>query len=614
MKKIIVLIAVGLAVTTLYSSENNRKEISSVSFSGNENYTVRVLRKQLQLREPFLFRRTTFDRRLLKLDAITLKNFYISNGYLEATVSDSFFIQDGKADLYFRISEGPRYYLKDVKVQGNRTLSEKKIKQILGLKVNKPYNPIDVNSNLPALDGEYHRFGKLFTSIKLTSSINDSVEINLELKEGPDVYINTSRIQGADKVDSSYIRREIQFNNGDLFQKEKLDRTQKILLETGFFSSINIVPDIINNSDSTVNVLLKVKEFEKRGEVTLEPGYFPVEWSEGINELVGLGGYVEWLDRMVLGSKTRFTSRAAAVLPTEEGYRFPRLSLEMTLFNTRPFPEWVIPFRIPTELNIFYQQFKNYGNEDGPYIRRFGLELKNNFQIINRSFVEFGLQWQRFNDVDIFSDTTLSKSENIEQRKMTLDVHFDNRDNPFYPRSGNFFILNIESSGGILGGTRSFTKIEADYRQYGSILNLITIAWRINLGQIDGWDDSYETVETVLFEKFYLGGSNTLRAWKPLRFYQKFINGLPSPIGKTNKILTNWELRFPLFWRIGGTLFMDGGLIADSYSHFTMTNLQWDLGAGLSIHTPFGPIRVDYAQATENPDIWQVHLGFLYAF
>jgi len=605
MKKNIFLLAALPAFCCFNLSAAESKQIASVSFSGNTKISSKILIKNISQKKPSFSRSSDFDRRLLKLDAINLKNFYISKGFLAVSVTDSFSYHENNADIFFIINEGSRYILNQVNVLGNSALKTNNIIKTLELKSGQPFNPIRMNKNLPLLEDKYHHKGKLFIQIDPQIEVLDSINVFLKINEGPDVYIGEIFIQGQHRVKKNYIRRELKFKEGDIFDNHDLRRTQKILLETGFFSSVNIIPQIITNSDSTVNILVNMKEFEKRGEISLEPGYFDVEWNEGINRILGFGGYLQWLDRMVFGSNMRFQSRFAAVMPTEEGLRYPRFNLEIKLNNQRPRLFQSLPFKLPMQLKIFYQQFKNYGDEYGPYIRRFGFKYSNIFRIKERSFIEAGLQWELFNEED-------HSQANTEQRKLSLDFQIDERDNPLYPQKGNMFILKINSSGGVLGGERSFTKIEFDYRQYFKIIDKVTFAARINLGKIFNWQTEYNEFESVLFEKFYLGGSNTMRAWKPLRFIEDDSTGTILPQGRKLKALTNWEIRFPLILNLGGVIFLDGGMIHDE---FISSNLfSFNQGFGLTMNTAFGPVRLDYAQALENHDIWQVHFGFLYAF
>ena len=81
-----------------------------------------------------------------------------------------------------------------------------------------------------------------------------------------------------------------------------MDKTKRALLQSGFFSSVSLITHPLANSDSLVNIEVRMKEFRNRGELELEPGYEVIEYVPGVNSLVGLGGSVHWLDRMIFGS------------------------------------------------------------------------------------------------------------------------------------------------------------------------------------------------------------------------------------------------------------------------------------------------------------------------
>ena len=148
---------------------------------------------------------------------------------------------------------------------------------------------------------------------------------------------------------------------------------------------------------------------------------------------------------------------------------------------------------------------------------------------------------------------------------------------------------------------------------------------------IFGWDAKYDSteIEQILYEKFYLGGGNTLRGLRPLRFFTHATDNFDNngdgivddsnesdqiPSGKTAKFLTNWEIRFPLFWKVGGVFFYDGGYISDDLSVIRKSDIRWNRGIGITINLPIGPIRIDYGEDITDPSIKQFHFGLLYAF
>jgi len=607
MRKLRPFLWVAIAATiSLCAQKSNTQTINSVSIIGHHSFSQRKLLEQIQLKPGsfLLFSRVEFDRRLLKLDAISLKNYYHSNGFLEVAVKDSFSVINDKVDIFFIIEEGKQYYLNSVNIIGLRSLKEKEVKSLLDLKTGNPYNPVQINTNLALLNEAFEEKGKLFYQFDIKQEVQDSVNITILINEGPDVYIHHAWVSGLELIDSSYVRKEFSFKKGDLFQKNLMDKTKRALLQSGFFSSVSLITHPLANSDSLVNIEVRMKEFRNRGELELEPGYEIIEYVPGVNSLVGLGGSVHWLDRMIFGSKNRFDAKGSVVMPSEEGFVFPRFSVAIKISNHRPFA-----LRLPTQVKVFYQQFKNFGDEEGPYVRRFGLEYANIFRWNRqRSFLDIGFRFELFDESDVFKDQ-------IEQRNFSIHLQQDNRDNPVYPSKGNVIIFRMDAFGGWLKGNRTYTKYDLDLRQYVSPIKNVTVAGRINVGLITGWSDDYDHYETVLFEKFYLGGSNTLRAWRPLQFmtYQTEY-GSTLPLGKTSKMLTNWEVRFPLFWKLGMVLFYDGGQISDSFQTVQWKDLQWNRGVGITINLPFAPIRVDYGESIENPNLNKIHFGILYSF
>jgi len=609
-----------LLLSISFSQSSDAKIINKIFFVGNKQIGTNELEYQIELKPPSImaFNSIDFDRRLLKLDAINVKNYYNSKGFLEASVKDSFNVDNNKVDIFFLINENKQYFLNSVKIEGLKSLNENKILASLGLFKGQPYNPIIINKKLSIIDELLQLKGKIFSTIDIAQSIQDSVNIVIKVNEGKKVYINNSWISGAERVDTLFVKKEIEFENGKIFNKRKIDKTKRNLLQAGFFTSVNIVAHAIPEEDTLVNLEVRLREFKNVGETALEFGLDEIEYVPGVRSLVGIGGSVNWTDRMIFGTKNRFETDGSVVIPTEEGFIFPRLGFDIKISNQRPFS-----IKFPTQIKLFFQQFKNFGDEYGPYVRRFGFQYSNIFRWNRqRSFVDFGFNFERFDESAAFS-------QDIEQRKFKFHLNQDNRDNPIDPKKGSVVIFNLDAYGGLLGGNRSYIKYRVDLRNYITMFKHITFASRINGGLISGWSNDYDQYEAILFEKFYLGGSNTLRAIRPLRLlnynndsYDNDGDGLideededkNTPSGKEIMVLTNLELRFPILWEIGGVLFFDGGNIYGESKNINIESLVWNYGVALTLNLPVGPLRIDFARDSIDPKIYQIQLGFLYAF
>ena len=124
-----------LLLSISISQNANRKIINKVFFIGNKQIDSIELEEQIELKPPSIlkFNSIDFDRRLLKLDAINIKNYYNSIGFLEASVKDSFDVNNNKVDIFFLINERKQYHLSDVRIEGLNSLDNKKIITNLGL-------------------------------------------------------------------------------------------------------------------------------------------------------------------------------------------------------------------------------------------------------------------------------------------------------------------------------------------------------------------------------------------------------------------------------------------------------------------------------------------------
>ena len=112
----------------------------------------------------------------------------------------------------------------------------------LGLRKNRAFNPVALNTNIASIEEAYHQIGKLFSVIDINTEVVDSVNIRITINEGPDVYINKIFIEGSDSSKLYAVNRDLYFKMGDLYDLDRILLSQRRLLETGQFSVTNIYP------------------------------------------------------------------------------------------------------------------------------------------------------------------------------------------------------------------------------------------------------------------------------------------------------------------------------------------------------------------------------------
>ena len=606
----IVICFIGLKI--IFANPDENTEINTITFIGNKNIKSQFLLNIINIQNKTFFTDQSFDRRVIKLDAISIKNYYLTNGYLDVAVIDSFLINQNKADIFFRISEGKQYYLNTININGNYSISDKEIFKILNLKKKKPFNPVAIQINRNRLDDRYFELSKLFTNIKIEPKITDSVIVNISINEGPDVFIDKIFIEGINEsLDSNLVYRELLFSKKDKYLKSAIDLSQRKLMEIGIFSMAAITPIKNTTNDTTVNLLIELREMNRR-EILSSGGYYPITVNEGVDQVIALAGDIAWKDRRVLNSVASFQVKSSLAIPFEAGYQYPRFTFDMLISN-----QWILGLRIPSELKGFFQSFRNYNQDEGIY--RYGFQLANILRLDDRSYIRAILRWE------LFDDNKRDNKNDIENRSFRLIGRFDRSNNPIYPSKG--YILNTEiiSVGGALGGNRTYQKLDIGIQGYSSIQKKSVLASRIKYGMIFNWKDNYDIYESLLYDKFYLGGSSSLRAWDPLKFLTEIDVGNDLvgnaddriiPKGMLTRLLINIEVRFPIYRLFGGEVFLDGGQLTDIRNNISINDVKWGKGFGITFSSPFGPVRLDYSNKLEENNLknGKLNLGLLYIF
>lgn len=576
--------------------------VNKIIITGNKQFSTRKLKKQINLKEKTIWRKQTFTRRLLELDRLNLESFYIKQGYLHCTVKDSFSTHSNNlVDVFFKINEGQMYILKDVIISGAESLSEKKILSLLDHKINAPYNPIQIRNGIKNILNEYANIGRPLTTITDSLEVNNDIRLHLIIHESEPMYINQVTITNNKLVKEKPIRREIALQPGDLYSLKKIELSKRHIYETGLFASVNIRLSDIDTVRNKVNLVVDVRELDMR--------YLGLDFGlgqdrglrEGREPYTSLEATGQWLNRNIGGRGSRLSLKAEGALniDTESGLSQPRLSGEVTWIEP-----WLLGFRSSNSFTLFAET-QSFDLEKNYYQTNYGGEIALIYQPERRLYLKTGVAPQV---IESNSQSDYTKSEEVA---VTLDFRRDDRDNFLFPKNGTYLALSGKIA--LVGGKPAdYYKLEPSFSQYFNILGPVVLAYRVKVGIMAPLRTGQPTPE---YEKFYLGGSTSLRAWPDNKFEPDHID----PDGYNFKGLTSVEVRFPLFWFFGGEVFVDGGNLAGEpdFSEFFKT-YRWNYGFGLTLATPLGPIRIDYAikipKENEKKQPGRFQLGIPYAF
>ncbi len=160
-----------------------------------------------------------------------------------------------------------------------------------------------------------------------------------------------------------------------------------------------------------------------------------------------------------------------------------------------------------------------------------------------------------------------------------------------------------------------FFKLELEGRYTKKYTKSLTFASRLFAGVLAPYGF---TSQTPYVKQFFVGGPNSLRAWRIRELGPG--NVIPEPGAGTFyqtgnfKLEGNVELRFPIFWYLKGAIFLDAGNVWDiSQSNYGIQGLlNWDfykqlgVGSGLGLRADFNffQIRFDAGIKLAEKESW----------
>jgi outer membrane protein assembly factor BamA len=175
---------------------------------------------------------------------------------------------------------------------------------------------------------------------------------------------------------------------------------------------------------------------------------------------------------------------------------------------------------------------------------------------------------------------------------ISLVVRYDTSDSQIHPQRGFRLIFQNDVASSLLGNKNArFHRFTLDFRKYILLFGQRDVlAFRTLVQKISGKN---ETIP--LFEYSVLGGGSeiiAMRGYSLNRFQDK------------GKFLVNAEYRFPLWRKLGGNVFMDGGLVWPSWSEIRLDNAVIDIGWGLRYYLQDFVVRFDMGFSNEGMGIY----------
>src|SRR5437899_2211420 len=572
----------GTARVVFTVNEGVRGAVKQVQFEGNAHFSEKVLRKQMKTRGRsliyFVDKTGRLDEVQLEQDMDKLREFYQDHGYIDVEIKTPRRERTEKGPMIITIPivEGPQYHVRKLTISGYQNTTEDRIRKLLKMKEGSVYSPKQLRDDAKAVADAYGSGGYVDLVVLPEGAPAGPVQIDVHYKidEGVRSFVNRINIEGNTRTKDKVIRREVLVAPGDVFNTVRVDLTKKRLDNLGYFAKVETYPeetDIPGRKDLTILVQEK-----RTGSLSFGGGFSTVDKLVGFAELTqGNFDLLKWRSFNAGGQKFRLriqygTQRKDFILTLTEPYFLDRrLSLSGQLFYT--------------EANYLSSQYdqRNYG---------ILFELRKPLNAYMYTTLGYTLQ-----DIDIFNvdpsaaEFIQSQKGSSVESKVFGSVVFDSRDNVLLSHRGQRITFSPFVAGGFLGGDTQVYALALEGSQYFHLPKDLILLINGEIATVSQWGNG---TDVPIYERLFLGGSNNLRRFPFRDVGPQDSNGEP-PAGKSMARSTV-ELTFPIIEKARGAIFYDTGFVNDSQWSFGFNHIASDIGVGLRLDLPIGPLRLDY--------------------
>ncbi len=571
--------------------ENEKLFIRNITFEGNRTFTTKELKNMMTTTERGIFSFFT-DSGLLKKDQIKqdvgkINAFYLNNGFINAQVGEPEITHDRDGiTIKIPVSEGKQFRVGKVAITGDE-LATSRTDLLAKLQITKKdfYDREAIMKDMDYLTQVCNDEGYANAeTIPRTEpqEKTQTVDVTYQIAKRKLVYFNRINITGNTKTRDKVIRRELSVVEGDLYSRTKLKKSYMALNRLRYFEEIDFQSE--KGPDETLtDVKIHIKE-KPTGMFSVGAGYSALDHaviSAQVSQqnLFGRG--------QTLSLKASLGSRS-------------------TLYDLSFIEPWLFDMPLWSKFDVWnlYREYDTYNLDS----KGFGATMGYPLWGYVTGYLGYRLSMDNVKDIlPTASSYIIKQAGQTTSSGVTLSITRDSTDDIIFPSTGSKNTGSLEYTGGPLLGDVSFTRYGATSAWFFPLPLDTVFAVR---GKI-GYMQPNEGKEVPIYERYYLGGINSLRG---LREVGPKDPATGDVIGGLTMLNFNIEYIFPLIKNAGmkGIIFFDTGNTWESGYH--PGDMRKTAGVGIRWYSPIGPLRLEWGYVLdpkegESPSRFEFTIG-----
>ena len=580
----------GNTVKVIFKIKENLKlKVDDVLFEGNTVYSAWTLRHAIANQYSYFnwigfLNLGLLDREALEVDKVRLRDMYWNKGYLDFKIEEVQITQQEKdaefVNLLFKLHEGEPYTVTGVRIEGVKSFTAEELLAQSVIKKDMVFDyqkeQLDRNMILRLLHSE--GFADAVCNVRRDADFsNHTVELVFEVNEGRKYSVDQVTIIGNEYTQDKVIRRELVVYPDDPADAALLDVSKSRLMNTDMFESVEA--NFVNSDElSKKNAVIKVQE----------KSAYTVRIGAGFSDVDSLFGMLEASCR-----NFDITNPVNYFRGGGQRLRFQgALGIERAALNFDFTEPWLfdIPLRLDTSVYLRESIYEYW--DETRWGARVGL-TKKFFDDFTSASV--GYKFEQVNvhgmDRDMAPETRDERGRSwVSQFSLELDRN--TLDSLTDPKNGYQINLLTAAAPKLIGSSQDFYRAEAKAAYVKSFFdNAITLYLSGRIGSVM----SFEEDKAPIYERYFLGGSGSLRGF-PYREVSP-LDSAGREVGGQSMSAFTIELSHPIWEMFRGAIFVDAGGVSKDECAFGFDEFNIGMGYGLRIKLPQipMPIKLDFA-------------------
>lgn len=576
----------GLVDVTFVVNEGPKQKVENINFVGNKSLKAKELRKTLATKEEswlsFFTGSGKLDDEATMDDLTRLGEYYRNEGFLEVKVTGPVVTpKKNGAILTYTIVEGPRYRMGAQSVEGNTIIKAEELAKGYKQKAGEYYSPTKVDDTVKALRDAYGSKGYLQTQVRaeMTAGADNKVlNVKYTIKESSQIKVGSINVSGNTTTKSIVVARELLLAPGDVYSSTRQKTSENRLKNTGYFGEVSITDEPSTTSDDTHDMNVSVTE-GKTGKVSLGVGFGSLdkasifaEFTQGNFDIRNYKNYFRGGGQKARLYLSLGQESNQAIINFEEPWLFQR--------------------RLTGGFSLYRSETKYLSSDYNERRTGFEVYLKRRLVELVDGRLGYRMETVTLFDIDSAASSAIqAEAGSRDVSKITFELTRDTRDKVLFATRGNRLELNTAWAGEGLGGDTEYWMVEGRAAQYVPSAKWPVPQTLTLLGRA-GTMDSFGDKEVPLFDRFFLGGPNSLRGFSYRKVGPTDARG--EPLGGKTYGFWSAEYAFQLAPIVQLAAFYDAGFVNSGTADWDTGNYNDNFGIGLRILLMGAPLRLDY--------------------